>query len=102
MTDKNIANLIYNSDWKEIVMLAWCSILFLLGVVAVLDSTFNYGELLRRVNSLLFMLVSLGLLVRTAIKVRKANRALRSGDKAAAEMRLDVETEREATPTSTV
>jgi len=48
----------------------WCAILFLLGVTAFLDSLFNYGEIFRQVNSVLFMLVSLGLLVRTTLKVR--------------------------------
>ena len=51
-------------------MLIWCGILFLLGISAFLDSLFNYGEIFRRVNSVLFMLVSLGLLVRTTTKMR--------------------------------
>lgn len=51
-------------------MLAWCAILFGLGVVAFLDTIFNYGEIFRRVNSVVFMLVSLGLLVRTSMKMR--------------------------------
>ena len=51
-------------------MLAWCTILFGLGVVAFLDTIFNYGEIFRRVNSVVFMLVSLGLLVRTSMKMR--------------------------------
>ncbi len=51
-------------------MLVWCGILFLLGITAFLDSLFNYGEIFRRVNSVLFMLVSLGLLVRTTTKMR--------------------------------
>ena len=51
-------------------MLAWCGILFALGVLAFMDSMFNYGEIFRQVNSILFMLVSLGLLVRTTIKTR--------------------------------
>jgi hypothetical protein len=45
-------------------MLSWCIILFGLGVLAFLDTLFNYGEIFRRVNSVLFMLVSLGLLIR--------------------------------------
>ncbi len=52
-------------------MLTWCVILFGLGLVAVLDSIFTYGEVFRRINSFLFMLLSLGLLIRTAIKARK-------------------------------
>ncbi len=51
-------------------MFVWCSILFLLGIAAFMDSLFNYGEIFRRVNSVLFMLVSLGLLVRTTTKMR--------------------------------
>jgi hypothetical protein len=51
-------------------MLVWSGILFLLGITAFLDSLFNYGEIFRRVNSVLFMLVSLGLLVRTTTKMR--------------------------------
>jgi len=51
-------------------MLAWCAILFLLGILAFLDTIFNYGDIFRRVNSVVFMLVSLGLLVRTSMKMR--------------------------------
>ena len=51
-------------------MLAWCGVLFILGVLAFLDTLFNYGEIFRQVNSALFMLVSLGLLVRTATRMR--------------------------------
>ena len=51
-------------------MLTWCVILFLLGIAAFLDSMFSYGDIFRRVNSVLFMLVSLGLLVRTTTKMR--------------------------------
>jgi len=51
-------------------MFVWCTILFLLGVTAFLDSMFNYGEIFRQINSVFFMLVSLGLLVRTTIKAR--------------------------------
>ncbi len=51
-------------------MLVWCAILFLLGVTAFLDSIFNYGEIFRQVNSVLFMLVSLALLIRTTTKIK--------------------------------
>jgi hypothetical protein len=54
----------------EEVMLVWCAILFTLGILAFLDSLFNYGEIFRQVNSVLFMLVSLGLLIRTTTKMR--------------------------------
>lgn len=48
-------------------MLVWCAILFGLGVLAFLDTIFNYGEIFRRVNSVVFMLLSLGLLIRTRL-----------------------------------
>ncbi len=51
-------------------MLVWCGILFALGIVAFMDTLFNYGEIFRRINSVIFMLVSLGLLVRTSMKIR--------------------------------
>ncbi|MBI5867081.1 MAG: hypothetical protein HZB43_02110 [candidate division Zixibacteria bacterium] len=51
-------------------MLIWCGILFAMGIMAFLDSLFNYGDIFRQVNSVLFMLVSLGLLVRTTTKIR--------------------------------
>jgi hypothetical protein len=51
-------------------MLIWCAILFTLGILAFMDSLFNYGEIFRQVNSVLFMLTSLGLLVRTTTKIK--------------------------------
>jgi len=51
-------------------MFVWCSLLFVLGIFAFLDSIFNMGEIFRQVNSVLFMLVSLGLLIRTTTKMR--------------------------------
>jgi len=51
-------------------MLIWCGILFTLGILAFMDSLFNYGDIFRQVNSVLFMLVSLGLLIRTTTKIR--------------------------------
>ena len=55
-------------------MLGWCALLFCLGLAAFTDSLFNYGNIFRQVNSVLFMLVSLGLLVRTTTKIRHATR----------------------------
>jgi hypothetical protein len=52
------------------IMLVWCAILFGLGILAFLDSLFNYGEIFRRINSVLFLLVSLGLLIRTSMKAK--------------------------------
>ena len=51
-------------------MLAWCTIMFILGILAFLDTIFNYGEIFRKVNSVFFMLISLGLLVRTSMKMK--------------------------------
>jgi hypothetical protein len=51
-------------------MLIWCATLFGLGVLAFLDTFFNYGEIFRRVNSVVFMLLSLGLLVRTRMLIK--------------------------------
>jgi hypothetical protein len=51
-------------------MLLWCAILFGLGIVAFMDSLLNYGEIFRMVNSVIFMLVALGLLVRTSMKMK--------------------------------
>lgn len=53
-------------------MLVWCAILFLIGVAAFLDSLFNYGEIFRQVNSVFFLLLSLGILVRTTTKMKSA------------------------------
>ena len=51
-------------------MFTWCAILFGLGVLAFLDSLFNMGDIFRRVNSVMFLLISLGLLIRTTIKIK--------------------------------
>ncbi|MBI5267643.1 MAG: hypothetical protein HY851_10465 [candidate division Zixibacteria bacterium] len=54
-------------------MYVWCAILFCLGILAFLDTIFNMGDIFRTVNSILFMLISMGLLVRTTSK-RKEHR----------------------------
>lgn len=51
-------------------MLVWCITLFFLGILAFLDSMFNYGDIFRRVNSIVFMLLALGLLIRTSMMIR--------------------------------
>jgi len=51
-------------------MLYWCLTLFALGIMAFLDTFFNYGEIFQRVNSVLFMLISLGLLIRTRMMMK--------------------------------
>lgn len=52
-------------------MLIWCGLLFFLGVMAFMDSVLNMGEIFRQVNSVMFMLVSLALLVRTTTKSKE-------------------------------
>lgn len=51
-------------------MLAWCALLFALGIAAFLDTIYNYGNIFRQINSACFMLISLGLLVRTTTKMK--------------------------------
>ncbi len=51
-------------------MFVWCSVLFFLGLMAFLDSLFNMGEIFRQINSVLFMLISLALLIRTTTKIK--------------------------------
>jgi len=51
-------------------MLIWCTVLLFLGVTAFLDNLFTQNEIFRTINSVLFMLVSLGLLIRTSTKQR--------------------------------
>jgi hypothetical protein len=52
-------------------MFIWCSLLFALGIFAFVDSLLNMGEIFRQVNSVLFMLISLGLLIRTTTKMKE-------------------------------
>ncbi|MDD3732742.1 MAG: hypothetical protein PHU88_10235 [candidate division Zixibacteria bacterium] len=51
-------------------MFVWCGVLFFLGILAFIDSIFNMGEVFRKVNSVMFMLISLGLLIRTTTKIK--------------------------------
>jgi hypothetical protein len=55
-------------------MLTWGIVLFGLGLLAFLDSQFNYGYLFRSANSILFMLVSLGVLIRTRILAKQGKK----------------------------
>jgi len=52
-------------------MFAWCAVLFFLGILAFVDSLISMGEVFRKVNSVLFMLISLGLLIRTTTKIKE-------------------------------
>ncbi len=51
-------------------MFYWCMTLFVLGVLAILDTVYSYGEIFRWINSVLFLLASLGLLVRTRMMIK--------------------------------
>jgi len=55
-------------------MLIWSLILFGLGMLAFLDSQFNYGYIFRSANSILFMLVSLGVLIRSRYLSRQGTK----------------------------
>ncbi len=67
-------------------MFIWSLVLFGLGVLAVLDSQLNYGYLFRSANAFVFLLVSLGLLIRTRMlekfgfkeKLLETNKELRA------------------------
>ena len=41
-----------------------------MGILSFMDTMFNYGEYFRRVNSVVFLLISLGLLVRISLKIK--------------------------------
>jgi uncharacterized membrane protein len=49
----------------EGVMIIWGVVLFGLGILSFLDTAFGYGNTFRGANSILFLLVSLGILTRT-------------------------------------
>ncbi len=55
-------------------MIVWSAVLFFLGIAAFMDALFNYGEIFRQVNSVLFLLMSLAILVRTTTKMKEAKR----------------------------
>ena len=52
-------------------MLIWCAILLLFGILTYLDNFFMQGEIFRGLHPLLFILISLGLLIRTSIKQKE-------------------------------
>ena len=52
-------------------MIIWIFVLFLLGAIAFIDSVYNFGEIFRQINSVMFLLVSMGLLVRTTTLKRR-------------------------------
>jgi hypothetical protein len=52
----------------------WCVVLFGLGLLSLLDSIFNYGAIFRMVDSVMFMLVALGILARVKILTKRKHR----------------------------
>lgn len=52
-------------------MLIWCIVLFALGVVAFLDSIFNYSQILPVVYSAILIFISMGLFMRVLLKRRE-------------------------------
>jgi hypothetical protein len=82
-------------------MLVWCVVLFFLGVAAFLDSLFYFGEIFRKVNSVLFMLISLGLLVRVSTKAKmRVMETLQEKIKSLEEKLKEKETSKERTKVS--
>ena len=71
-------------------MLYWCGILFAIGVLAFLDTVFNYGEIFRKVNTVLFMLLSLGLLVRTQMMIKYQRMEKLTGQNVELKQQLDL------------
>ncbi len=52
-------------------MLIWSGLLFFLGILAFVDSMFNMGQIFRQVNSVMFLLISLALFIRTTTKAKE-------------------------------
>jgi hypothetical protein len=55
-------------------MVLWCVVLLALGILSILDTIFNYGTIFRVADSALFMLVSLGILVRVKVLSKRRHR----------------------------
>ncbi len=52
-------------------MLVWWAVMFMLGALALCDSYLDFGGLFRQINSAIFLLASLGLLVRIIRKTQQ-------------------------------
>ncbi len=55
-------------------MVVWGLVLFGLAILALLDSLYNYGQLFKSISPALFMLTSLGLLLRANRLSKQGNR----------------------------
>ncbi len=63
-------------------MTKWAVVLFGLGVLALLDSQFNHGNIFRVANSIMFMLVALGIFERIRAMAKRGlkEKLFRSND----------------------
>ena len=52
-------------------MFIWCAVLFVLGIFSFIDAIMFNSEIFGRVTSVFFLLISLGLLIRTSTKLKK-------------------------------
>lgn len=52
-------------------MFYWVILLFVLGIAAFFDSIYNSGDIFRQVNSMIFLLIAVGLLVRTTTQIKR-------------------------------
>lgn len=52
-------------------MFMWVILLFALGIAAFFDSIYNLGDIFRQVNSVIFLLTAVGLLVRTTTQIKR-------------------------------
>ena len=52
-------------------MFIWVTLLFMLGIAAFFDTLYNLGEIFSQVNSILFLLIAVGLLVRTTTQIKR-------------------------------
>ncbi len=55
-------------------MLVWSLVVFGLGVLAFVDSQLNYGYVFRSANAAVFMLLSLGVLIRIKVLTNRGYR----------------------------
>ena len=55
-------------------MFVWCAVLFLLGIVSFMDAILTNHQVFGQVTSVFFMLISLGLLIRTTTKHKKGKK----------------------------
>ena len=52
-------------------MFMWVILLFGLGIAAFFDSIYNFGEIFGQVNSVIFLLIAVGLLARVTTQIKR-------------------------------